>query len=283
MMKSKDLFLCRRWTAVLVTIFFAVLPRPIQGGINPGAKFLFLNEERRSFSLPITNSDDGTVEVSITVKFGYVVSNDSGQATVVYDSTGKPPQSAADWVKVYPQRFILGPLETQIVRLAALPPPNLPAGEYWARVMVTSQITKSSLALQGKKVSGMIFAQQLGLPFHYRRGSVTTGLDVQNFNADVSEKSIQVTMDMTRTGNAAYWGTVGFRLFNNDRRRMFDSTSNVVVYTKFNTVYSLDRKGIPPGDYTLEVELKNEGRRDIRKTDIIQGPPIRLTKSITIR
>jgi hypothetical protein len=282
MIKPRDFFSCIK-RVVIVAILLSNIQYLAHAGVTPGVKFLFLNRERRSVSLPITNPEDSPLEVTIAVKFGYVVSNDSGQPTVLYDSSGTAVQSAAEWVKVYPHRFILGPLESQIVRLTALPPPNLPDGEYWARVQITSQNTKARPTLVAKKASGMIFVQQVVLPFHYRLGNATTGLDIQNFTVESSEKAINVNMDMMKKGNASYWGTAAFRVFNAERRLLIDTTCNVVVYTKFRTSYALDRKGIPPGDYTLEMEFRNDNRHDIRRTDITQAPPIRLSKLLTIK
>jgi hypothetical protein len=54
------------------------------------------------------------------------------------------------------------------------------------------------------------------------------------------------------------------------------------VYDSINGVYTLDRSGVPPGEYTLEVDIKTEGRKDVRKSDLIKAAPIRLTQAITL-
>lgn len=272
----------RRFLLVVIICFLA-FPRLLMAGVNPGSKFLFLNESKKSFPLRLTNMGNEPVEVWVDAKYGYLVSDDSGKGKIVYDTLGAPPRSAAPWINMYPARFHLNPQETQIVRLTAAPPPGLTTGEYWARILVASQTAKSSLdQAKKKKALGIEIIERVGLPFHYRKGEVTTGLDIQAFTARSSDKNLIVNLNMTRKGNASFWGVASFRLLDSQHRRVWSQTKDVVVYDSFNGVYELDRTGIPAGEYTLEVDIKTEGRKDVRKSDLIQSAPIRLSQAINL-
>lgn len=272
----------KRWVAAIVALLVLSISDHSLGGVNVNARFLFLDQSKRSIPLTVTNPGNDVIEVWLDVKFGYTISDDTGKPTIVYDTLGTPPSSAVPWVKLYPQRFRLEPMGSQVVRLSANPPPNISDGEYWARILIASQSAKRPTSSAEKPKTGMIIVQRIGLPFHYRKGDVTTGLDVQNFGVELTDGAIKVNSDLTRKGNSSFWGVATFRLYDEQRRRLIDVTKDVVVYTTFNSVVSFSRKDIPAGTYTLEVEYRTDGRRDVRKTDLVQCTPIKLSRSVTI-
>jgi len=170
---------------LLIITFLLTWAGAARCGVNVGNKYLFLTKSMRSTPLTISNPANETVEVWLTAKFGYLVSSDSGQPLIFYDSSGTQPQSAAEWIEMFPKRFKLGPMESQVVRITATPPPGLADGEYWARIIIASQPTKPSPILMDKtkRKGGIQLIEQIGVPFNYRQGNVATGLNVQNLNA----------------------------------------------------------------------------------------------------
>ena len=256
----------------------------IEAGVLIQPTFLFLNQSRGSIPITVRNPGDTPVEVWLEVKFGYVTSNDTGQTIVIYDTLGTPPQSAVPWIKLYPQRFRLEPLRSQIVRVMVTPPANISDGEYWARIMVGNQDVKDakSAADVGKGKSGITFAQKIGIPLHYRKGEVTTGINIKNVDVSVTQDKIAITMDMNRLGNASYWGGATFSLFDAQRRRVLSMKRDVVVYTNYHARVELDRSKIQPGTYTMEVDVSPDLRTSIRKGDLIPSEPIHISKSIVL-
>ncbi len=272
--------------SLCLAVFLAVIgiDSSIEAGVLIQPTFLFLNQSRGSIPITVRNPGDTPVEVWLEVKFGYVTSNDTGQTIVIYDTLGTPPQSAVPWIKLYPQRFRLEPLRSQIVRVMVSPPPTISDGEYWARIMVGNQDVKDakSAADIGKGKSGITFAQKIGIPLHYRKGEVKTGIDIKNVDVSVTQDKITITMDMNRLGNASYWGGATFFLFDAQRRRVLSMKRDVVVYTNYHARVELDRSKIQPGTYTIEVDISPELRTSIRKGDLIPCEPIHISKSIVL-
>ncbi len=224
-------------------------------------------------------------EVSIEVKYGYVVSDDSGKAIVVTDSVATNEPSAAQWVKSYPQRFILGGGETQTIRLVAYPPPGLAEGEYWTRVVVLGRPRKPPPLVNPNFTQikgGMGILVAVGLPFHYRVGKVTTGLTINKLAGQPSGQKVTVNISTTRIGNAAYWGSRLLRLINSSGKVIYSSRKNVAVFKTFNMLEDIDRKDIPPGDYTLDVEFVTSKRSDLRDDILVQAPSVHMTTQINL-
>jgi len=263
---------------IAAVFVLALLPTATSAGISVKPKFLFLDGSRRSVPLYISNPGDDVNEVWIEMKYGYVVSDDSGKPKVFYDSANTDELSAAGWLKAYPQRFVINGGETQTVRLVALPPPGLREGEYWARVEVNGKSRKpptSNLPTPQNMKSGMNYITRVGLAFHYRNGRVATGLVVNNIKAAVMNQAVEVTMNLTKTGNAAYWGSAKFQVINDAGRVVYSNVRNTVVYKNFLLRELIDRKEIPSGRYTVAVEFSTGKRNDIENSSLIQAPVVR--------
>lgn len=278
-MIKKRYFFC-----LTVLFFFLIFYQNINAGIIVQPSFIFLDQSRGSIPITVRNPGNTAVEVWLEVKFGYVTSNDTGQTIVIYDTIGTPPQSAVSWVKFYPQRFRLEPLRTQIVRVMVSPPPSILDGEYWARIMVGNQDVKDVKRPTelGKGKSGIIFAQKIGIPLHYRKGTVTTGLDVKNVDVSVTQDKITIYMDLNRLGNASYWGGATFSLYDSQRKRVLSTKRDLVVYTNYHAKVEIDRSKIQSGTYSLELDISPDLRTNIRKGDLIPSEPIHITKSIVL-
>lgn len=261
--------------------FAAVMIQNAECAVKVNKKLLFLTQSTRSVAVTISNPTEKTLEIWLTPKFGYIVSKDSGEADIYMDTTGTPPQSAAGWIDIYPKRFRLGPLESQVVRLTATPPPALDEGEYWSRIYIASQDVNPSFL--EKKKSGFMLIEQLGIPFHYRKGLVTTGLDITNLNATAKDNKIFLSLDMTRTGNASFWGSATIRIFRGPGREMiFKKVKDIVVYTKFAGLFTLNQGEIPSGKYNVEIEFKTDGRSDIKKSELIQSESFTVSRELVI-
>ena len=264
---------------VFMCFIAAVAAGTACAGLNVTPKFVFLDGSRRSVPVHVSNSGDQELEAWIEVRFGYVSSDDTGKITIVADSASMADEpSAAGWIKAFPERFILGVGETQTVRFAAYPPAGLAAGEYWARVYITGKPRKPPAV----KNAGVVILPQVGVPFHYRNGSMTTGLDVIDANSAVSDKALNVTMKLAKKGNASYWGLRVMRLINESGNVVRTLTRNVVVYKTLTMRDKIDRADIPSGMYSLEYEFVTGKRMDLANSDLVQSPPVRSSLSVII-
>jgi len=255
----------------------------LSAGINASPKYIFLDGSRRSTPVAITNIGREEIEAWVEVKYGYVTSDDTGKVDIVYDSAADEP-SAAAWVKAYPSRFILSPGESQTIRLAASAPPAMRDGEYWARVLVTGKPRKPPAPVAGGRFqTGMVIITQLSLAFHYRVGMVATGVIVSDPKVTSDDRNVQIVLKLTRTGNASFWGTRLIRILDASGKAVGPTVrKNVVVYKTLNVREVLDRKTVPPGRYTLDVELLTDKRTDLPRSSLVQSPPAHLAIPIII-
>lgn len=246
--------------------------------ITATPKFLFLDGTRKSTPVQIANVGDDEREVWIEARFGYVVSDDSGKISLLMDSLDTEGLSAAQWIQVFPRRFVLAGGENQTIRITAAIPASVKEGEYWARIMITSKPRKpprSATPGQTQPNSGLVLQTQLGLPFHYRAGRVLTGVQISDLSSSVQGSDLNVTFRLTRTGNASYWGTRTLRIVDQLGKILYTASKNAVVYKSLNVIERLTQRGLPPGSYKIELELATGKRTDIRKEDLLTSPVIR--------
>ncbi len=121
---------------------------------------------------------------------------------------GEP--SCATWVKALPRRMVLQPRQRQAIRLLARPPAGLPDGEYWSRVIVSSEKAAEPRKLdhsEGVQV-GLALATRTIISLNYRKGKVNTGVDLRHMRAQVDSAAVHLDLDLHRTGNAAWLGQV---------------------------------------------------------------------------
>ena len=278
-----------RYKMFLGGVFFSLCSSAcLLAAVTASPKFLFLDGTRKSVPVQIANTGDDEREVWVEIKFGYVISDDSGKILLYMDSLDTEGLSAAGWTQVYPKRFILGPGDSQTIRLTATPPASLKEGEYWARVMITSKPRKPPQAsvapAQTKQNSGVVLQTQLGLAFHFRAGHVSTGILISDLNSIVDGADINVSFRLTRAGNASYWGTRTLRIVDLAGKVLYAASKNAVVYKSFQVVEKLtQQKGLPHGSYKIELELATGKRLDIRGDDLLQAAPVRSSIPLVIQ
>ncbi|MBI4546898.1 MAG: molecular chaperone [Ignavibacteriae bacterium] len=270
-----------RLHTVFALIIFLSFTSSLFAGFSVYPRYIVLDASQRMVPLRVNNTGSQDLEVSVEVKYGYVISDDSGKPAIVMDTLSGEPTSAAEWIKPYPERFILPFGEIQTVRLVAYPPPGLPDGEYWARIIVTGVPRKpppTAAAGQGKGKSGLVMTQAIGLPVHYRKGNVSTGVEVTDFRVTPSHADIVCSMNLTRTGNASFAGRWKIRFENEEGKVVSTSTFPLVVFKSFFLEKKFSRDAIPTGRYTVQVEIVSDGKNKKQ----IPTAPVRLSMNIEI-
>jgi P pilus assembly chaperone PapD len=250
-----------------------------QVGVSP--QYLFYDLERKSMPISVSNPGDATVEVTCSALTGYVTSDDTGRTLVSYDSTDTSIPSAARWVQFYPSHFIVEPKSFQTVRLVATPAPGSADGEYWARLAFTSKPAKARSEI--KQAAGLTLIHRVVIPFHYRLGRVSTGLTATNLRTTSDQREVVVTLDVARTGNAAYWGSATARILDKGGSILASATRKVAVYKNYTVRLRISRDKIPAGDYTLDVRLETGNRGDIADARLIKAPPVLMRNDINLR
>ena len=252
--------------------------------ISVTPKFLFLDPTKRSVAINVTNNGNEDDELWVEAKFGYVVSDDTGGIHVIYDSSDAVQNSAASWIRAYPQRFILGPDETQIVRLVVSPPAGIAHGEYWARINISSKPRKPAISVRGAKFgSGIILVSQVGVAFHYRYGDLTTAIQLSDIKSTNTDSTVDVKMTLTKTGTASFWGVRVVRLVNESGKVVYTSTKELVVYKNLTLRERISKRNVPPGNYKLETDFLTGNRKDIQSNNLIQAPPLRISNPLIVQ
>lgn len=270
---------------ILAILAFFFYPTYLYCNVRVTPQYLFLNSPVRSLKLNIYNLTNTTVEVWIELKYGYHITDDTGKVVILNpDILSADDQSAADWIKPYPQRFLLNANESQNVRLLAIPPENLPLGEYWARVIINS---KRQVQTPKKEITtvkpGVELIPQIDLPFHYRNGKASTDLEIANPPTQkINNNQLITQFHFKRIKNSSYWGILNYRLMNKTGKEVKQGTKKIVVYKNFIMNLPIDIGDVPSGQYNLEV-ISETKRFDIDKKLLLQAEPKKWNLSVTIQ
>ncbi len=254
------------------------------GGVQVFPLYLFLNSPTRSVTLSVSNPLERPQEAWVEFKYGYPVLGDSGKFTMHYVEppfTGEP--SAVPWLKAYPQRFVLGPKESQVVRILLAPPIGVQPGEYWARVVVasTDQNTLKQANPGGGITMQLKYTNQIDVPFHFRTGGPSTGLSIRKVETTIHNGRLKLDVDIARLGNASFWGKMTATLKNRDGKILKNEDKPVAIYKDVIYPMSIDIATVPSGTYFLEIVFTSR-RPGIQANLLLKADPVRYTQDITI-
>ena len=224
-------------------------------GVMIAPHAVVIDHRTRSGSVTLYNPNAEPAEVTISVIYGYPVTDSAGNISLYApehpDST---EPSASGWIQAFPRRLTVMPLERQIVRLLARPPASLPDGEYWARLVVATKggaVPVSGVPDTSQIHVGLNLEVRSVLGVYYRKGAVKTGLRVSRLRATVEGDSLVARVRLERSGNAAFLGTVHGTLTDSTgaRRAQFDMPLG--VFTVFEPRFATAVGMLPRGRYTL--------------------------------
>ncbi len=255
-------------TPVLCTICIAQ--------INLSPTFLMIDDNIGIGELYIHNASDAPQEVSIRFQFGYPSSDETGRTIMIYDDHVREKKySLGDQIRVFPQRFILEPLSTQTVILQVRPVFGNPDGIYFTRVVVRSNMISTDIdQKQAEGINTQInYVLNQNIPVLYRKGEVTTGLEITNVNTLVEANTLIVTKKLLPTGNAPFNGNVQAVLRNNMNEIVATQQQTVVAYFDLVRKISLQLpiEGLQNGEYFLELTYETM-RRDVSPEFLVQAP-----------
>jgi P pilus assembly chaperone PapD len=245
---------------------------------------LFIDHHTRSGILYIQNPGDDVEEVTIELEYGYPVSDSTGGVRI--ELIPNPPAdapSAAGWVRALPQRVRVQPGARQAVRLLAQPPAELPDGEYWSRIIVTSQAAQAPVTVSEEQAVrvGLTLEMRTITSLIYRKGQVTTGVALDNFAVESAGDTLIAAVNLSRNGNGAYLGKIEFVLTAADGAEVGGWEQVVAVYYDLFRRYSLPTTGLAPGNYRLRARLSTD-RQDIAQTQLLPAPMVERTIAVVV-
>lgn len=265
-----------RWLRVTLCCASLLLLAPIAEAIVVAPHHAFLDDRTRSGVIYLHNPEAEPEEVSISFVFGYPVSDSAGDVSVqLIPEPAEDAPSAADWIRAYPRRTVIGPGQTRAVRLLAQPPADLADGEYWTRALVTSRGAAAPAAASdtvGVRV-GLTLEVRTVVPITYRKGAVETGVSLGNIERVVAGDSLVTRVALRRLGNAAFLGMLHVTLLDVNGNAVAGAHRHIAVYRDLLKRVSLPVKGLTAGDYVLQIRIDTQ-RSDLDPQVVLPAPPL---------
>ena len=244
---------------------------------------LFIDDASRYGTFLVINGSDQTQEVSLSFQFGYPDTDKNGNSFMNYENQqAEEMYSMADWVRVFPRSFTLQPDERQTVRMTVRPPQDVTDGTYWTRIKTTSNPAVPDIddeVTDGVQAQITFRFEQVTAGF-YKRGDVNTGVNIEAINLANEQERKEVQVEVTRTGNSPFLGSMFFTVRNNDNEIVYERRKSTTVYMDVIRRMALDTSELPAGNYTAEVRFETR-RPDISSDDIIQAEPV--VESVSFR
>ncbi len=244
---------------------------------------VYMDHQARSAEVTLYNPSDAPEEVTIHAVFGYPATDGDGRLHLRVDEEGSDPRSAAGWLRAFPERVVVPPGGRQVVRIFGDPPSNLPDGEYWARLAITSrgQSVPVQDAASGEIQVGVGLEVRTLIAATYRKGAVTTGLEAGPLSAHLEEGSVVIRPHLARTGNGAWIGSLHVRIVDDAGTERFRASEQVAVYRELHRRLAYPVGDLPPGRYELEATFATD-RTDVPGRFRLSAPAIVRTAEFRI-
>jgi hypothetical protein len=263
-------FAVRALAVALAVLAFA---EPARRSLQITPHAVYLDQRIRAAQVTLANTGTSAEDVVVELKFGYPDTDSLGDLFIrLVDAPAPDAPSSAAWTTVYPRHVVVPAGGRQVVRLLAQPPADLPAGEYWARLLVTTRPAADSL--DAAPLVTTIAAVT------YRNGAVRTGVSLSGLRAAVEHDSLVVRADLAREGNAAWLGTGTVRLFDGAGRMRAQWAAPTAVY------YRLARRlafplAVPSGRYRVQMTLVAV-RSDVPARVVLAAAPAEATTDLEV-
>lgn len=274
-MKLRALFLALIFSLSSVSALYS------QVSIAP--VFVFMNDGNSFGSFVVMNGSNQNQEIAVDFLFGYSATDETGNGFMVYDdSTAYEQYAATDWVRAFPRNFVLEPGQRQTVRITARPPQGLSDGLYWTRIRTASNPQTPSideLAVEGVRTQITFRFEQVTALF-YKKGDVNTGIRLNNIRGERTENGFSALVDVYRTGNSPFFGSVFVSLKDMSGRVVAENSFPVSIYFDGTRRFTLPAE-FATGDYTIDMRFESQ-RGDMPGQDIIPIEPVSQSAQVTL-
>jgi len=255
-------------------------------GVIVAPHAVFIDHATRSGAITLYNPGEDPVEISVSFGFGFPQSDSAGDLSVeLVDSApaGEPGNTA--WLQAFPRRVSVGQQQRQTIRILATPPAGLPDGEYWGRVIVAAQggqVAVAGVPDTGGITVGLTLEVRTVISVTYRKGALSTGLTMAPISARQEGESISVRVPLTRTGSAAYLGTIRAQVVDASGAVKGEAERAVGVYYALDPRLDVPVGPLAPGTYKVRVSVSTD-RTDLPVRAALPAPPVRDSVEIAVR
>ncbi len=235
--------------------------------------------------LEVRNGGDAPMEVVLELAFGYPITDSLGVLSILYpDPPSKSPfgrWNLTPYLRYFPQRFRLGPAQSQTVRLLARLPAGAPPGVYWTRLTVQGTPPPRPLTtLEDQELQAQIIGRQ-NIVVYLRHGSVEARPFLEGVDLWARSDSILVRLRLRTQDEIPALGTLRYRLRRPDGTLVAEGQEYVPLYGSLIRIWLLPRRQLPAGTYALEVEYLPE-RPDLETTKLIPFRPVQERLSVRV-
>ena len=240
---------------------------------------VFMTHSNRTATMTLYNPNPLPEEIEISFAFGYPQSDSTGSVTVpLSDAAPAGEPSAVPWLRAFPRRLVLQPGQQQVVRIMAQPPADVADGEYWSRILVTATGGRPPVEQQVQPDVRVAITMRtiVVASLNYRKGQLTTGVQMTAASAERTPEGVQVTLDMERTGDAAYLGRIRLQMLDAGGQVVHEEEDYLSVYRNLRRRFTVPgMENVATVRYTLETE-----RPELGRTNVIQAPAVSGTISV---
>jgi P pilus assembly chaperone PapD len=268
----RTLFSARTLLAALALLAGVAAPAHAVS-VSPTA--LYIDSRTRTGVLTLYNPGTLPEEITVDFAYGYPQSDSAGNVSV--NTTREPAAgepSAMAWMRAFPRRLLLQPGQRQVVRVLVEPPAELADGEYWARVLISSrggqppiEQTQGDIRLQLNVQTTLVMAA------NYRKGELGTGVEVTAASARRTPDGVQLQVDLTRSGSAAFLGRMRAELLDAGGGVVSTLYDDVAVYRTMRRRLTFAVPAGAAGALTVRIHIDTE-REDLPPGGALPAAPI---------
>jgi hypothetical protein len=274
----------RTFTISLVFCLSGILPAA-KAQISLSPSFVFIDSRTGVGDLFVSNTSEKDYEISISFVFGYPDSDSTGNVIMNYNDPEAGKEYSLDsMVRAFPRNFLLAGNEQRTVRLQLVPAARGKEGFYFTRMKVMARPKSAEIATQvNENVATVINFnfEQVTAVFYYK-GNVSTGIEVQDVNFSQLDSTLHLLVNVERTGNAPYIGTMYAKLKDQKNRVVAESQSSVSIYFDVIRSMDIDLAEVPPANYKLELSFETH-RKDIKDKNLVQAAKFVKEQQVMIR
>jgi len=241
---------------VLSVLLLSFSQLKAQGDLLIFPKRLVFDGSKRSQELNLVNNGSDTARYVISV-VQIRMKEDGSFENITQPDAG---QNFADKnFRFFPRSVVLGPKETQTVKIQLLQYSTLPAGEYRSHLYFRAEEAKKPMGLEktktdsGKISINLIPVYGLSIPVIIRSGESTTDISLSKVAFRMEKDSlpvVQLTLD--RSGNMSVYGDISVDYVSAAGKEIrVAQVKGVAVYTpNASRVLHLSLESRPEVDYT---------------------------------
>jgi P pilus assembly chaperone PapD len=236
---------------------------------------VFMTHTNRTATMTLYNPNPLPEEIEISFAFGYPQSDSAGDVSVPLSEVapaGEP--SAVPWLRAFPRRLVLQPGQQQVVRIMAQPPAGIADGEYWSRVLVTATGGRPPVEQQVQPDVRVAISMRtiIVASLNYRKGQLSTGIEMTAASAQRTAAGLQVTLDMARRGEAAYLGSIHLELLDAAGTVVHEEDDIMSVYRTLRRRFTLPgMQNVTQVRYTLATERPELGQANVITAPAVSG------------